>query len=747
MEAIRYWISAEGLGHCFFAAFPVCLLILFLSLQGRRLRFVVPCALMTLIIVNPIFYRRWDNMKLYAYWRILWVVPVLPVVSAVIPSLSEKLRHMWLKGILAMAGVCLIVFGGTFLYNRVEGTFAIPSPNAAKLPGDSVEVVDYLLSLDDHPRAVLQYPLGVYARQYTGDIDVMYGRDITGYILEADEDAKVVHYTLNNLYADLANVSTIMANDDYEYLVLNDEGREDALAENGFEFIDWVAGYGIYRANGKPSMIKQKNELGQVISVTTVDDEGKPIIGGDGYATVSYEYDGNGNVIRVAYSDVDGKAVADNNGKAGYERQYDWKNRIIAGRNIGVDGEPISTQAGYVEYRKEYLSKNTVRDSFYDGAGKPVSRIDKLYASKLTVNDADDSIIAESYYDTEGKPTCSELGCASLKRDYDGGRLVRESYFDTQGKPVLVPAGYAAISLEYDGMGNVSAETYFGVDGEPVNAVNGYARKEREYDDASHAVVERTLDEAGKPVVSASGYAEVHRAYDGNHLLSESYYDAEGRPQPQAAGHVAISQEWFGDDLISRTYLDAGGMPTMRSDGYSRVMWTRSEQGVRSVHFLDLNGGEVQLAGKNLADGISTGPDGWSEWMIPKPNSANCCFKTGTMNLGEKVEGDAYTCRVEVEFKGVSESDGQEIWFSTQGAQDGGWKAGSIWFRNVINLREVPQDGIYEFVSTAAITAQMENVSTFDIAFRCDYWKSGAFRVRNIKIEKGEQCGTWTPGL
>ena len=73
------WIAAESFGHSFFYAFPICLIVLFALLKGRRLRFLVPGLVITLVIVNPLFYKYWEELGLYAYWRILWIVPVLPV--------------------------------------------------------------------------------------------------------------------------------------------------------------------------------------------------------------------------------------------------------------------------------------------------------------------------------------------------------------------------------------------------------------------------------------------------------------------------------------------------------------------------------------------------------------------------------------------------------------------------------------------------------------------------------------------
>ncbi len=90
MDGIRSWIEAEGSGRWFFVAFPVILLCLFIWFKGCRVRFLIPSLIISIVIINPWFYRAWDKLGLYAYWRILWVVPVIPVVAGLVLSISER---------------------------------------------------------------------------------------------------------------------------------------------------------------------------------------------------------------------------------------------------------------------------------------------------------------------------------------------------------------------------------------------------------------------------------------------------------------------------------------------------------------------------------------------------------------------------------------------------------------------------------------------------------------------------------
>lgn len=83
----------------------------------------------------------------------------------------------------------------------------------------------------------------------------------------------------------------------------------------------------------------------------------------------------------------------------------------------------------------------------------------------------------------------------------------------------------------------------------------------------------------------------------------------------------------------------------------------------------------------------------------------------------------------------------------SQGSQDGKWFTGNVWNTNLIYLDDVPEDGVYSFTSTATVSEGMINVSSFTLGFRCDYWASGMYRIRSVKVEKGDTNSQWSPGL
>ena len=155
--------------------------------------------------------------------------------------------------------------------------------------------------------------------------------------------------------------------------------------------------------------------------------------------------------------------------------------------------------------------------------------------------------------------------------------------------------------------------------------------------------------------------------------------------------------------------------------------------------------GIEKITKRNLAVGTSSE---WSEWMTPSYNVENKCFDPYYALIGEKEMGDYYTCSVEIQFKDVTATKGQKFGFRTQGIVNSTWDSVTIWNRGIVDINEIPpKDGVYQYVSSNQITKDNVNMQRFDLGFRCDYWASGSFRVRNVKVEKGTVATEWCPSF
>ena len=68
-------------------------------------------------------------------------------------------------------------------------------------------------------------------------------------------------------------------------------------------------------------------------------------------------------------------------------------------------------------------------------------------------------------------------------------------------------------------------------------------------------------------------------------------------------------------------------------------------------------------------------------------------------------------------------------------------------YQCVSTLEEVPQDGVYNYTASVTVNADMAKISKFGVGFRCDFWSDGAFRVRKVKVEKGDTVSERSAGM
>jgi len=277
--------------------------------------------------------------------------------------------------------------------------------NADKLPESVVKVGKALLELDDEPYVVTDGAISIYLRQFSGKIHSPYSRDVN--FGTPSPEARPLINNLPN--GDMFIVAEKMLNLDYEYVVTrnDEESKKQALKDAGFIFLQQVDKYGIYRVTGKRTEVREYNDLHQVISITTVDDEGNAVNGEKGYATTLLDYDSSGQNNYEFYLDANGNAYTDENGVAGYRWENDSIGRMVMQTYLGADGNPVLNE----------------------------------YATKKTEFSRGDKIARESYYDTDGKlVNIGKSGYASYENHYSlGGDLLLTYYYDKDGQ--LIDAG------------------------------------------------------------------------------------------------------------------------------------------------------------------------------------------------------------------------------------------------------------------------------------------------------------------
>lgn len=523
MSLINEVQGAMGSDH-FLELYVCSLMALLFLMKEKRKAFVIPGIIITFVVVNPVFYNLWNRINDYAYWRTVWMIPVIPVCAAVTAVLVGKAKENWIGFCVIVAFSLVFVLTGTFIYKQTLTSFS-KAENTEKLPNNAVMISNALLELDDAPSVVVDGEICIYLRQCSGKIRSLYSRDI--YWGSASTIAKDVYNQLTSQNGDLHKVAVTMLNYDYEYLVSNNEdaGRDSALQEAGFDLVKQINEYGIYRVTGKPTEIRTYNEKHQVATLSYVDDKGNPINNSRGFSTVSYEYNRDGRIIEEYYYDAAGNPVLDTSGKAGYQRVYDRKQLLIKETWIGTDKKPI-VAGGYSIRTCEYnQDRRLTKDSFYDAEGRLMLRTDQLYAERTLAYDDNGNVTSERYYGLDGQLTIAALGYAGYDFEYDEkSRLVFGTYIGADNKPMMISDGYCSFKREYDDNDNLITEYYFDENGECIPCNKGYAGIHHVYDEQGRKTEDQFLDSEGNLAVVGMGYSKCRFTYTDSGEVSLVYY-------------------------------------------------------------------------------------------------------------------------------------------------------------------------------------------------------------------------------
>lgn len=239
--------SAQGNYYYLLALIAaIVILILFKEYRKQFLVFIV----LGIVIANPWFKDLWTNkLHLLYYWRILWIVPVVPLCAALPAMLAERVDRKVYKGLIAIGFAVLYILTGSMVYQNEHCTFQFPAANASKLPEADERLAVKLLQMEEYPRVVADRRVASSLREYDGKIHTLYARDAFGYICGMNETAAMVDQEINKQEdGDMALVAQKMKENDYHFLIsaITVDERLRRLEEAGFRKVFSVSHWGIF---------------------------------------------------------------------------------------------------------------------------------------------------------------------------------------------------------------------------------------------------------------------------------------------------------------------------------------------------------------------------------------------------------------------------------------------------------------------------------------------------------------------
>jgi len=207
----------------------------YLAVTSRELRgkLLFPIGLILFCIINPILYKFvFCNI---IYWRLFWTIPDAIIIALAITKFIRNKKEAILQTILLIVSVVGIILLGN---NAFKTSYYTKIDNWYKVPSEVAEVCDIILAIDENPRCIMPEDLFSDVRQYSGDIEMLYGRNVLDkYIINSNEASKGIYLELRNETPDYDYIFGMSYANNCNFLVLEDEVENEILVKYKYEKI------------------------------------------------------------------------------------------------------------------------------------------------------------------------------------------------------------------------------------------------------------------------------------------------------------------------------------------------------------------------------------------------------------------------------------------------------------------------------------------------------------------------------
>ncbi len=315
----------------------------------------------------------------------------------------------------------------------------------------------------------------------------------------------------------------------------------------------------VFAVQVKADVQKQETEkYGKITEIRWVDETGAPAPGPDGYARVTYKYEGS--EITERYYSVEGLPYRAAGGYCGKTVTRDSKRRITGIVYLDESGQKAENDLGYARVRIDYTSFSEVKYLSFYGAGK----------SPVLV---------------------PSLGYASVKTEFRGKTMTRRTWLDEKGNPIDTPKGYAAQVQRVNKKNQVLGVSFEHADGSPATCEDGWSSCANELDEAGRVLSVKYYTADGSLTDRGAGYAWERTEYREGNETRITRYDLNGELTEAPGGYSTLCQVWQEEKIVRETFLNAEGQRILNRDGVGAIRYTYDHAGrVTQVSYEDLNG-------------------------------------------------------------------------------------------------------------------------------------------------------------
>ena len=222
--------------------FVMCLSYLAVKEDDRikRILFIYIPVIVLAFFLCPVSYLVYGRIsESVTYYRLLWLVPVTPVIAYTAVKLSTSLNGIRQDICIALIAV-LIAVSGRLMYSDM---YMIKASNIYHMPDAVVHICDAIHVEGREVRALMPYEFQQFVRQYDSCICIPYGREYMMNIFAEPDDLRDAMIREER---DPYEVGVLAHQRGCHYIVIPAHERFTTPPENYEEFMN-IDGYIIYK--------------------------------------------------------------------------------------------------------------------------------------------------------------------------------------------------------------------------------------------------------------------------------------------------------------------------------------------------------------------------------------------------------------------------------------------------------------------------------------------------------------------
>ncbi len=286
-----------------------------------------------------------------------------------------------------------------------------------------------------------------------------------------------------------------------------------------------------------------------------------------------YNYENNelGRVVIITNLNEEGRPYVDNNGDVIIERTYDSQNRIVFERTFDLYNNLSPFYEGV--YGIQYVfddEEHTKETIFVDKSQYPSARSDGRCRFKEWF-DENDRGVRICQYDIEGNILPFDDGSFIQEREFVTEHCYWLFVKDQNGELMLNKDGRAVEYREEDESGRNLLVRWFDVNREPITDEQGDFGIAVGYDDNNNSSMITSLDEKGVPHINKEGFCHQRIIRDGNGRdILRIWFDIEMHPIANDKGEFGWEISYPNESTTKKLFasLDKNSRPAPNIIGY-----------------------------------------------------------------------------------------------------------------------------------------------------------------------------------